>query len=68
MTEEKKTNTVENKDKNAVVQPDPETLNTTDPQDHMEGPVSSLLQKTKKAVENTDETKESADKKKEKNM
>ena len=28
----------------AAVKPDPETLNTTDPQEHMSGPLSSLMQ------------------------
>jgi len=32
-------------------QPDPETLGTTDPEEHMKGPVSSLVQKVKKKVE-----------------
>ena len=31
-------------------QPDPETLGTTDPQDHMKGPVSSAVQKVKEEV------------------
>jgi hypothetical protein len=31
--------------------PDPETLGTTDPEEHMKGPVSSLMQKVKKGVE-----------------
>ncbi len=32
-------------------QPDPETLGTTDPEEHMKGPISSLVQKVKKRVE-----------------
>ena len=35
----------ENKDKTSV-QPEPETLHTTDPQDNMEGPISSLMHET----------------------
>ncbi len=31
--------------KDAAVKPDPETLNTKDPQEHMEGPISSLMHK-----------------------
>ena len=31
--------------------PDPSTLNTTDPQEHMEGPVSSLMKSTKEGFE-----------------
>ena len=45
---------------------DPETLHKTDPQDNMEGPISSLVQGVKERVEaNDDESKEEADKKKE---
>ncbi|MEO8417007.1 MAG: hypothetical protein ABI472_25310 [Ginsengibacter sp.] len=71
--EEIKPNQNENKDQNkeqnkdAAVKPDPETLHTTDPQEHMEGPISSLMHKTGKGFD-TDETKEEADEKKEKNM
>ncbi|MEO5591197.1 MAG: hypothetical protein ABIR15_11365 [Chitinophagaceae bacterium] len=42
----------ENKDE--LIKPDPETLHTTDPQEHMEGPVSSLVQDVKKEVEKED--------------
>ena len=45
---------VENKD--AVVQPDPETLHKTDPQDNMTGPVSSLMQGIKEDFEEGDKT------------
>lgn len=59
-------NTNKNKEqesnKNAAVKPDAETLNTTDPQEHMEGPLSSLMHKTADSFE-TDETKEEAEKK-----
>ena len=54
--------------KDALIKPDPETLHSTDPQDHMEGPISSLMQITKEALENDDETKEEADKKKDEHM
>ncbi|HTL08343.1 MAG TPA: hypothetical protein VL307_08815 [Chitinophagaceae bacterium] len=47
--------------KDAVVKPDPETLHTTDPQDHMEGPISSLVQGVKEEAEKED--KGSTDKK-----
>ncbi len=58
----------EKKQKKPLSQPDPETLHTTDPQEHMEGPVSSLMQNIKeKAEENDAETKEEADEKKDKN-
>ena len=36
----------ENKDKTTAVQPEPETLHTTDPQENMEGPISSLMHET----------------------
>jgi hypothetical protein len=56
----------EKKDK-SLIKPDPETKNTTDPQDHMEGPISSLVQDVKENVEDNDaEDKKEADKKKEK--
>lgn len=49
--------------------PDPETLHTTDPQDEMKGPVSSVMQNIKEEAEgNNNETKEEVDKKKEKNL
>jgi len=54
--------------KNAPVKPEPETLHTTDPQKKMEGPVSSLVQGVKDAVNGNDESKEEADARKEKNM
>lgn len=46
-------------------QPDPETLGTTDPQEHMKGPLSSLMQKTKdKAEKNDDQEQDKHDHKK----
>ncbi|MCP9750948.1 hypothetical protein [Ferruginibacter sp. HRS2-29] len=51
----------------STIKPEPETLHTTDPQEEMKGPISSLMQNTKEAFEN-DETKEEADEKKEKDM
>ena len=38
----------------AIVKPDPETLHTTDPQEHMKGPVSSLVQDIKEEAEKDD--------------
>jgi hypothetical protein len=61
MSDEKK-DPVKNND--STVKPEPETLHTTDPQEEMEGPVSSLMQSAKEAFEG-DETKEEADEKKE---
>ena len=51
--------------KDAAVKPEVETLHTTDPQEHMEGPVSSFMQGIKKDVDKGAETKKEADKKKE---
>jgi hypothetical protein len=34
--------------------PDPETLHTTDPQENMEGPVSSMMQNIKETAEESD--------------
>jgi len=45
-------------DPKSSIQPDPETLGTTDPQEHMEGPISSLMQKIADgAVDNDKEDK-----------
>lgn len=55
--------------KKDVSSPDPQTLHTTDPQENMEGPVSSVVQTIKEeAEEGNKETKKEADKKKEANM
>lgn len=54
--------------KDAVVKNDPKTLNTPDPQEEMEGPVSSLVQGAKENIEENNESKEEADQKKEENM
>ena len=34
--------------------PDPETLHTTDPQEHMEGPLSSSVQEIRETAEEND--------------
>ncbi|GAB3425427.1 hypothetical protein [Niabella aquatica] len=58
----------ENKDhQDAPVKPDPETLGKTDPQEKMEGPVSSLMQKGSKVMESK-EDKEHATKKHDEKM
>ena len=36
----------EDSQNSSTSKPDPQTLNTTDPQEHMEGPLSSLMQNT----------------------
>lgn len=48
--------------KNIALKPDPETLHTTDPQEHMKGPLSSLVQKGGDSFE-TEETVEEVEKK-----
>lgn len=58
----------EKKEEKASLKPDPETLHTTDPQEHMKGPFSSMMQDIKDEAEETDEvSKEEADKKKDEN-
>jgi hypothetical protein len=41
----------EEKKDNPVSQPDPETLHKTDPQENMRGPLSSLLNKERKTLD-----------------
>lgn len=53
---ESKTQKEENTD--SFLKPDPETTHTTDPQEHMEGPISSLMKKTEKSFESEDSAKE----------
>lgn len=66
MPDSKKNQEEKNK---STSKPDPETLHTTDPQDKMKGPVSSVMQNIKEeAEENNTETKEEADEKKERNL
>lgn len=63
--------TDEKKEKNKTkpaLKPDEETLHKTDPQENMKGPVSSLVQKVKEETEDNDESKEEADRRKDKNM
>ena len=63
-------NKKEEKDKSQPLsKPDPETLHTTDPQEHMKGPVSSTMQNIKKEANKDDKiSKEEADREREKNM
>jgi hypothetical protein len=56
----------ENKDKSSV-QPEPETLHTTDPQEHMEGPLSSLMHETGENFDSK-KTPKQAEKEKEEKM
>ncbi|MEO6916918.1 MAG: hypothetical protein ABI151_15930 [Chitinophagaceae bacterium] len=43
----------ENKTSDAVNKPDPATEHTTDPQEHMEGPISSLVNKAADTIKDT---------------
>jgi hypothetical protein len=63
--EEKKPTTGQNSD--AALKPEPETLHTPDPQDEMEGPISSLVQGVKEGMKD-DVTKKEADDKKNRKM
>lgn len=55
MTKEKKEYTQQKSDKpDDTFKNDPETLNTTDPQEHMQGPLSSLMHKVEGAAEDND--------------
>jgi len=55
--------------KHQGLKPDPETLHTTDPQEHMKGPVSSTMQGIKEEAKKNDKvSKEEADREREKNM
>ena len=56
MAEEKiELNKPDKSNEDAMLKPDPETLNTTDPQEHMKGPLSSLMHKVEeKAAENNE--------------
>jgi hypothetical protein len=42
--------------KDPAIKPDQETLHTTDPQEHMEGPISSIVQSVKEKADENDET------------
>ena len=56
MAEEKKEmNKRDKSNEDAMLKPDPETLNTTDPQEHMKGPLSSLMHKVEVKAEENDE-------------
>jgi hypothetical protein len=42
-----------NSDKESVIKANPETLHTTDPQEHMKGPVSSMMHGIEETMEDT---------------
>lgn len=47
----------ENKKDQPASKPDPETLHTTDPEEHMKGPISSAMQGIRKTAEDNDHPK-----------
>lgn len=65
--QEPKNNKEEPNKDDSSIQPEPETLHTTDPQDNMEGPISSLIHGTGESFD-TDKTPKQADKEKEEKM
>jgi hypothetical protein len=69
MAQEKEIQKTEKEEKEPPIKPDPETLHKTDPQDNMKGPVSSLVNGVKDAVEENDkESKDEATKKRDEHM
>ncbi|MGZ3854178.1 MAG: hypothetical protein ACXVBX_15390 [Flavisolibacter sp.] len=56
-----------NQKENTPAQPDKETLHKTDPQENMQGPVSSSIKQAGEAFD-SDENKENADERREKRM
>ena len=55
--------------KHQASKPDPETLHTSDPQEHMIGPVSSVMQNIKEeANKNDNVSKEEADRKRDEHL
>jgi hypothetical protein len=42
----------------APLKPDPETLGTTDPQEHMRGPISTLVRKVEEGAKKNDQNDE----------
>jgi hypothetical protein len=58
MTTEKENKRKDEDKKNSSLEPDPETLHTTDPQEHMKGPVSSAMQDIKEEAEKNDDKDE----------
>ena len=56
MAEEKtEMNKRDKTNEDAALKPDPETLNTTDPQEHMTGILSSLMHKVEEKAANNNE-------------
>ena len=63
----KKNDSHKDENKDAPIKPAPETIDTKDPQEHMEGPISSLIQKIGEGFDSS-KSKDEADEEKEKNM
>jgi hypothetical protein len=53
----------ENGNEDARLKPDPETLGTTDPQEHMKGPISTLVKKMEEGAKKNDRNDEKGRKK-----
>lgn len=60
MSKEKRKN---DEEKEPAIKPDPKTKNTTDPQENMEGPVSSIMQNIKEEAEEQDNEEKDTPKK-----
>jgi len=68
MANQEEDKTKKKEESGSALKPDPKTLHKTDPQENMEGPVSSIVQGIKENAEkNDEESKEEADRKKDKN-
>lgn len=68
MTNERNNQNIDRNDKaDNTSRPDPGTLHKTDPQENMEGPVSSPMRKTGEQFD-TEQNKQEADNEREKNM
>ena len=66
MLNEKKAGDSTKDNKDASLKPDPETLHKTDPQENMEGPLSSLMHKSGEGFDTSETKKEAEDEKDEK--
>ena len=65
--DEKRTKTENPVTENGAPRPDSETLHTTDPQKHMEGPVSTFMHEAGEAFD-SNKSEEQANEEREKNM
>ena len=57
MSNKKNDKTKDGDKSKSPLKPDPGTLHTTDPEEHMEGPVSSVMQDIKEKAEKNDSGK-----------